>query len=306
MTRPRITAIPVFLTGLILSIGPASAQDLEPRAYAASPVGLAFLAVIAGHSSGGVLVDPSLPVEDVRASVNSLGLGVGKVFDLFGHTALGVAALPLAWVDASGRVGENAAQVSREGLADPRLKLSVNLVGGRALSARDFARVERPTILGVSLTAIPPLGQYDRTKLINLGANRWVFKPEIGISHLIRRKWTIDGYAGIWMATANDEFYPGASRRTQRPIVALQAHVSYTARPRLWIAGDGTWYTGGRTTVDGVEKADLQRNSRLGVTVSLPIARQQSLKVAGSVGATTRTGSDFRTIAVAWQMSWLH
>jgi hypothetical protein len=306
MSRPRVTAIPVFLTGLILSIGPASAQDLEPRAYAASPVGLAFLAVIAGHSSGGVLVDPSLPVEDVRATVNSLGLGVGKVFDLFGHTALAVAALPLAWVDASGRVGENAAQVSRNGLADPRIKLSVNLVGGQALSAPEFAKAQRRTILGVSLTAIPPLGQYDRTKLINLGANRWAFKPEIGVSRLVRTKWTLDGYAGVWLAMANDEFYPGSSHRTQRPIVALQAHVSYTARPRLWIAADGTWYSGGRTTVDGIEQGDLQRNSRLGATVSLPLARQQSLKINGSVGATTRAGSDFRTIAVAWQMSWLH
>ena len=305
MSRSPGAAVVVFLAAAIFPVSPAMAQDLEPRAYTASPVGLSFLAVLASHQSGGVLVDPSLPVEDVHATVNSLGVGVGRVFGLFGHTALAVAALPLAWVDATGRVGETTGAASREGLADPRLKLSVNLVGGRALSAGEFARVQRRTILGVSLTVIPPLGQYDRTKLINIGANRWAFKPEIGISRLIRSKWTIDGYAGIWMATANDEFYPGALLRTQRPIVALQAHVSYTARPRLWIAGDGTWYSGGRTTIDGVEKGDLQRNSRLGVTVSLPIGRQQSLKVAGSTGATTRAGSDFRTIGVAWQMSWL-
>jgi Putative MetA-pathway of phenol degradation len=305
MSRPRATAILVILAGLIQSGSTASAQDLEPRAYAASPVGVSFLAVIAGHSTGGVVIDPSLPIEDVRASVNSLGIGVGRVFDLFGHTALAVAALPFAWAEATGRVGETTGQASRSGLADPRIKLSVNLVGGRALSVTEFARTHRPTIMGVSLTAIPPLGQYDRTKLVNLGANRWAFKPEIGVSRLIA-KWTIDGYAGVWMATANDEFYPGESRRTQRPIVALQAHVSYTARPRLWIAGDGTWYSGGRTTVDGVEKADLQRNTRLGVTVSLPIARQQSLKVSASTGAATRIGSDFKTIAVAWQVSWFH
>ena len=306
MRRGRASAILAFFVFLIWSASIASAQDLEPRAYAASPVGLSFLAVIAGHSSGGVLVDPSLPVEDARATVNSLGVGYGTTFDLFGRTALAVAALPIAWADASGRVGENATQVSRDGLADPRIKLSVNLVGGQALPAGEFVKAQRRTILGVSLTAIPPLGQYDRTKLINLGANRWAFKPEIGISRLIRTRWTLDGYAGVWLPMANDEFYPGSSHRTQRPIVALQAHVSYTARPRLWIAADGTWYSGGRTTVDGIEKGDLQRNSRLGATVSLPLARQQSLKVNGSIGATTRAGSDFRTIAVAWQMSWLH
>ena len=303
MRRGRASAILAFFVFLMWSASIASAQDLEPRAYAASPVGLAFLAVIASHSSGGVLVDPSLPVEDAKATVNSLAVGVGTTFGLFGHTALAVAALPFAWAEATGRVGETTGQASRTGLADPRIKLSVNLVGGRALSVPEFARTQRTTIVGVSLTAIPPLGQYDRTKLVNLGAHRWAFKPEIGASRLIS-KWTIDGYAGVWFATANDEFYPGASIRTQRPIVALQAHVSYTARPRLWIAGDGTWYSGGRTTVDGVEKADLQRNSRIGVTVSLPIAGRQSLKISASTGATTRVGSDFRTIAAAWQVSW--
>jgi hypothetical protein len=306
MTRPCTPAILLFLAAFILSISTASAQDLEPRAYAASPVGTSFLAVLAGRSTGGVVVDPSLPVDDVRAAVNSLGLGVGTTFDLFGRTALAVAAFPVAWAEATGRVGETTGHVTRSGLADPRLKLSVNLIGGRALKLSEFARAPRPTIIGASVTVVPPLGQYDRTKLINLGANRWALKPEIGVSRLIRTRWTIDGYAGVWMATANDEFYPGASLRTQRPIVALQAHVSYTARPRLWIAADGTWYSGGRTTVDGVEKNDLQRNSRLGVTMSLPIARQQSLKISASTGATTRIGSDFRTIAAAWQLSWFH
>ncbi len=108
------------------------------------------------------------------------------------------------------------------------------------------------------------------------------------------------------MATANDEFYPGESLRTQQPIVAFQAHVSYTARPRLWIAADGTWYSGGRTTVDGVEKNDLQRNSRLGVTMSLPIGQRQSLKISANTGASTRIGADFKTIAAAWQLSWFH
>jgi hypothetical protein len=305
MSRGRATAILGFFVFLIWAASSVSAQDLEPRAYTASPVGLSFLAVIGGHSSGGVVVDPSLPVEDAKATVNSLTVGVGTTFDLFGRTALAMAALPFAWADASGRVGENVGQISREGLADPRIKLSVNLVGGRALSAGEFVKVQRRTIVGVSLTAIAPLGQYDRTKLINLGANRWAFKPEIGISRLVRTRWTIDGYAGIWLPTANDEFYPGASHRTQRPIVAFQAHVSYTARPRLWIAADGTWYSGGTTTVDGIEKGDLQRNSRIGATLSLPLPQQQSLKINGSIGATTRAGSDFRTIAVAWQMSWL-
>ena len=99
--------------------------------------------------------------------------------------------------------------------------------------------------------------------------------------------------------------YTADERREQEPVVALQAHVSYTLRPRLWVAMNSTWYSGGQTTVDGIAKADLQRNSRLGATVSLPIGARQSVKVAYSTGATTRIGGDFETLAVGWQIAWI-
>lgn len=292
----------LLVAGFISSAGIAVAQDLEPRAYAASPVGANFLVVGGGRSSGDVLIDPSLPLEDVQASVNSAFLGAGTTFAFFGRTALFVAAFPYAWVTATGNVGESAREVSRSGFADPRIKLSVNFVGGRALTLREFSNAERPTIVGASFTVVPPLGRYDRSKLVNLGANRWSFKPEVGISHPLGN-WTVDGYAGVWLFTANDEFYTGSSLRTQQPIFAFQGHASYTLKPRLWVAFDATWYSGGVTTVDGIEKADLQRSTRVGATLSLPLTSQQSLKFAFSKGATTRVGSDFTTVSAAWQLT---
>jgi hypothetical protein len=291
------------LTATIGSTRMAAAQELEPRAYAASPVGVNFLVVASVRSTGGVVVDPSLLVEDVEASVTSLGIGVGRTLSVFGHTGLVVAVMPYAWAEASGSVGEQARRITRSGLADPRLKFSVNLVGGRALTPSEFARAARPTIVGVSLTVAPPLGQYTGAKLINLGANRWAFKPEVGVSRAVGR-WTIEGYGGVVLFTTNGEFYTGTSVRTQEPVVALQAHVSYTVRRQLWTAFDATWYSGGTTTVNGTRKADLQRNSRVGATLSLPVGRLQSIKFSGSTGATTRIGADFRTFAAAWQLTW--
>ena len=281
----------------------ALAQELEPRAYTPAPTGVNFLVVAGGRSTGGVVVDPSLPVDDVEATIESLGLGLGRTIDLFGRSALLLAVVPYAWGEVSGSVGEETRQVTRSGLADPRIKLSVNLLGGRALTPREFARTARPTIVGVSLAVAPPLGQYTGRKLINLGANRWAFKPEIGVSHALG-KWTIEGYGGIVLFTTNHDFYTGTSVRTQSPVLALQGHVSYTLRQRLWAAFDATWYSGGTTTVNGTEKGDLQRNSRVGATLSLPIGRQQSIKFSGSTGATTRIGADFRTFGAAWQLTW--
>ena len=283
---------------------PLNAQDLEPRAYSASPIGLRFVVGAVTRSGGGVLVDPSLPVEDVEASVNAFALGVGSTFALFGRTALLVGVMPYALADASGRVEEAARSVSRSGLADPRIKLAVNLLGGRAMRPREFAKSRSATISGVSVSVVPPVGQYYPARLINLGANRWSFKPEVGISRAIQ-KWTVEGYSGVWLFTANDSFYPGESRRTQQPVLALQGHASYTVRPQLWVAFDATWYTGGSTSIDGVEKADLQRNSRLGTTLSLPVTSRHSVKISYSTGATTRIGGDFNTVGVAWQFSWV-
>ena len=285
------------------SVRLAHAQELEPRAYTAAPTGVNFLVVAGGRSTGGVVVDPSLPVDDVQATIESVGLGLGRTIDLFGRTGLILAVVPYAWGDVTGSVGEETRRITRSGLADPRVKLSVNLLGGRALTPREFARTTRSTIVGVSVAVAPPLGQYTGKKLINLGANRWAVKPEIGVSHALG-KWTIEGYSGLVVFTTNHEFYTGTSVRTQSPVVALQAHVSYTLRRQLWAAFDATWYSGGTTTVNGTQKGDLQRNSRVGGTLSFPIGRQQSIKFSGSTGATTRIGADFRTFGAAWQLTW--
>ena len=255
----------------------------------------------AARSAGDVLTDPTLPIADVDARVGVLALAVGHTFGLAGKQALVLGVVPITWAEASGQIGEDRRSVTRRGLADSRVKLSVILAGSRAMTLAEFVRAPRRTVLGASVTVVPPLGQYDATKLINLGSNRWSFKPELGVSHPAGR-WTIDGYAGVWLFTDNDTFYPGTSLRHQNPIVSLQGHVSYTLARRAWVAVNGTWYSGGRSTVDGVDKLDLQRSSRLGATLALPIGSRQSLKVSYSAGATTRSGGDFRTIGAAWQL----
>jgi hypothetical protein len=229
--------------------------------------------------------------------------GGGHVFAIAGRQASILAVVPVTWLEASGQIGEDRRTANRRGLSDPRIKMSMILAGSRAMKPAEFAKTPQHTIVGVSLTVGPPLGQYDRTRLVNLGANRWSFKPEVGVSRRIDR-WTVEGYAGVWLFTTNSEFYTGSSVRRQDPILTLQGHVSYALSRRAWAAFNGTWYTGGRTNLDGTDKLDLQRSTRLGATLSLPLTARQSIKVSYSAGATTRIGGDFRTIGVSWQKVW--
>jgi hypothetical protein len=291
------------IAALVVSWGAgAAAQELEPKAYSASPVGATFLVAALSRSTGSVVFDPTLPISDVSARINGAVIGVGRTFALFGKLALFSAAVPFGWGDISGQVFEEARAITRSGFADTRVKLSMNLRGNEAMRLGEFVKTPRRTIVGTSITVAAPTGEYDRTKLINLGNHRWAVKPEVGIA-IPKGPWDIDAYLGVWLFTTNSDYYPGESVRAQDPLVALQGHVSYTFKPRLWLAVNGTWYHGGAAHVDSGDPIGSVNNSRVGVTLSIPASRRQSLKISYSDGMVVRAGSDFRSIGVAYQ--WL-
>jgi outer membrane putative beta-barrel porin/alpha-amylase len=278
------------------------AQELEPRAYSPNPSGANFVLLAYGRATGDVVFDPSVPITNVDARVNSAALFYGRTFGLFGRSASAAVQLPYVWGHVEGDVFEERRDVYRSGLGDLRLRLTTNLIGGPAMSRREFASRRPRSTLGASLVAVAPSGQYDPSKLVNVSTNRWSFKPEVGLSQPVGR-WFLELYGGAWIFTDNNDFF-GGSRRSQDTLYALQGHVSYNFRPRLWLAGDATFYTGGRTTVDGVQKADLQRNTRLGLTLAVPVKRRSALKLSWSRGVTTRIGGDFDTLAAGYQILW--
>jgi hypothetical protein len=250
------------------------------------------------------VTDPTLLVTNVDATVVTPSFGVGRSFGLFGRTAQAFAVLPFSSADATGEVGGGDATTSRAGLSDMRLRLSWLVRGAPAGSAVDVAKAPRRTILGVSLNVAAPTGEYFPDKLINLGTNRWAFRPEFAVSQPLGQRWLLDAYAGVWFFTANNESYPGTLSKTQSPMGAFQAHMSYNLTPRLWAAFDVTYYRGGRITVEGVPPTDIQSNVRIGGTLALPVGQRHSIKIAASTGAIVRVGGDFTTFSVAWQTAW--
>lgn len=287
------------LTATVLVPGRGAAQEIEPRAFSPSPVGVSFVLLAAGQSTGGILTDPSLPVDDVDAEINAGVIGLGRSFGLLGRLMTVAVAQPYLSARFDGTLDGEPAARSLSGFGDTKLRASLNLLGNPAQSAAEFAQRTPTTTVGVSLTVSAPTGVYQPARLINVGTNRWALKPEIGVSHPAGR-WTLEASAGVWLFEDNDEFF-GGRKREQDPLASVQAHVSYTFRPRLWLSLDATFYGGGETTVDGIGKDDRQSNTRYGATLSLPLSRSQSLKFYANDGATTRIGSDFTTWGIAWQ-----
>jgi hypothetical protein len=278
------------------------AQALEPRAYANAPVGLNFLLLGYQHSSGSLLFDPAVPITDADVSIDMELLAYVRTLDIAGHSAKAGAVVPYASLDGNGYVNGDYRTRQVDGFADPTFSFTINLSGAPALTPEQFRSYQQDTIIGFTFKLTAPLGEYQADKLINIGTNRWSFEPEFGISQALG-KWTVEASTAAIFYTDNDEF-GGDKTRQQDPIYSAQFHVIYSFPKNIWLAVSSTYYTGGRTTIDGVLNSDLQQNWRTGVTLALPINRNHSLKLYGSNGVSTRTGTDYEILGIAWQYRW--
>jgi len=283
-------------------VAKAKGQDAEPRLYSNTAVGLNFL--IAGflYSEGKLAFDPSLAAADARFQTQTAALAYVRSFDLFGQSAKFDVVVPYSMFSAHGIVADMPRERQMNGFGDPRFRLSVNLVGAPALPPKEFANYRQDLLVGVSLQVSAPLGQYDDNKLLNLGANRWSFRPELGISKAWG-PWTVEIAPSLTLFTQNPDFFTGNSF-AQAPLYLVRGGIIRNFESGVWVSLDGLYLKGGRTTLNGIPGNNEQENVRAGLTVSLPINRQNSVKLNASTGIYSRTGSDFSLVGLAWQYRW--
>jgi hypothetical protein len=296
---------------VLCSLHVLTAQDLRPRAYVITPVHSNAFIVGYAFNDGSIFFGSVLPITNASGRYSVPNISYYHSLNFFTRSANFTATLPYVVGNFKGEVSGNEQQIYRSGLADSVFRFSVNLVGGVAIIPKDFAKWKQKTILGASIQLVAPTGQYYSSHLINPGNNRWAFKPELGCSRRWRN-WMLDAYGGVWLFTANNDYLTGSAfsqRRntlTQDPVGAIEMHLSYDVKPRLWASVDGNYWYGGETTVNGVLKVGtLQSNSRIGGTVSVPLTKHQSVKFSYSDGELARIGGTFQTVSFAWQYSWL-
>jgi len=290
---------------LVLSCLPGlgAAQELVPAAYTPAPYGLNLITLATTYNSGDLAFDPSAPISEARAKITSSAVGYTRTLKLAGRSAnLGIF-VPYVLGDLEGLYLGEPAAAERSGPGDLAIRAAVNLLGAPAMSPREFAAFRPRTLLGASLEIRAPTGEYDSSKLINIGTKRWAFKPELGVVRVMGR-WAVDAYAGAWFFTDNSDFFGGQTRE-QDPILSAQAHLRYAFGPRVWGAVDANFWRGGRTTIGERVSDDEQKNSRIGLTCALSLAQGHSLRVAASRGAFTRIGGNFDSLGVSYNYTWL-
>jgi hypothetical protein len=291
-----------------------TAQDLAPRAYVITPVHANAITLTWSFYNGGVNLNGAVPITGATGTYHVPVFSYYHSLSFFGRSANITASLPYAVGTFSGDVLGKGRSIYRSGLLDFSARFSVNLLGGPAMPPQQFAEWKQKRILGASLKLVAPTGQYNPTKLINWGINRWAFKPEFGYSERWGN-WVLDGYAGVWFYTTNRAFYdpPVPKPQTQAPVGSLEGHLSYDfnkfvglKKLRGWASLDANFWWGGVGTLNGIRNLQTkQSSSRIGGTVSLPFTKHQSLKIAYSVDTYSRFGGNYQNLQIAWQYSWL-
>jgi len=251
---------------------------------------------------GGLAFDPSLPVKDPKLDTYSAVLAYARVLDVWGKSGKFDAFIPYTRLDGSADLDGQTVQRKVDGLADAKFRLSVNLYGAPALTWKEFTNYKQDLIVGASLQVSAPLGRYDSSKLVNIGSNRWSFEPEVGISKAVGPL-TLEVAGAATLYTDNNDFF-GGNTRSQDPLYSLQGHAIYSFASGIWASIDATYFTGGRTNINGIRNNDLLQNWRVGGTLAFPLNAHNSIKLYASSGVSSRTGNDYDLIGLAWQYRW--
>ena len=170
------------------------------------------------------------------------------------------------------------------------------------MNRSEFASYKPGLISGFSLQVIAPTGQYFDDKIINLGSNRWVFRPQWGISDNFKH-WIYEAYIAVWVFTKNTSFFNGKEVK-QNPIYTLKVHFIRKLPKRMWFAIDLGYGIGGRTFINEVRQETHVSTTRFGLHYALPLALHHSIQFSFISGLIFDAGSDFDAFVLTYHYMW--
>lgn len=231
----------LFTIGLLILLPalPAQAQDLEPRTYINIPVDQHFIGIAYGYSEGELSVAPSVPLEGAELELDTTVFGYVRSLNLGGQSGKVDVAWGRSCFQGSAIFRGELAEADRCGTLDPRLRLSYNFFGAPARTLAEFRQLGRGSdlVIGASLQIGAPWGDYNNENLINTGSNRWMVKPELGVSKGFGR-WSVDLAASVRAFSDNDRFF-GDITLQQDPLYSVQGHLIYSFPKGIWVSING-------------------------------------------------------------------
>jgi hypothetical protein len=286
-----------------LRINSVYSQELEPRALTNIPVGMNFAIAGYAYSQGNLLFDPALPLEDTDAKLHMLIGAYARSINFFGLSGKMDLIVPYGIGDWTGVFTGIDTATSRSGFGDLRFRLSFNFLGAPALKASQFRDYSPGRISGFSLQVIAPTGQYYPDRLINLGTNRWTFKPQWGYAWNFE-KWIWETYASAWIYTKNKDFWGGNELRLN-PLFALKLHGIRKLKKGNWFALNVGYGIGARGYINDERKDNRISTIRLMAVYAIKLGKNHTLRIDAKTGIRFEKGADFNAIGLSYQYNWV-
>ncbi len=296
-----VSNILVFFSLIWLCNG-AIAQDLSPRSYWPSPTGTRVATLGYSYVTGDAVPDRSLPITGVDSTINTVYFGYRQTFDVWDRTANITLELPFTKGETVG-ILDDGLDLSRDydGVGDVGATLAMNFIGAPAMNREQFGELAKSphAILGGSIKLVAPTGTYNPDRVINVGANRWAAKVELGYIAPINSKWLLEASLGSWFFADNDEFL-GVTKE-QKPVVTVAGHLIRRFSRGFWVSLDANYYEGGRSTIGGNRLDDLQRDSKIGATVVYPFSKGKAVKLGYTNGSLNDSDEAFNVFQISYQ-----
>lgn len=294
--------ISIFLFFCLNSIS-SLAQDLEPRFLSSMPLKTNFTGLVYGYSYGDILLNAQ-EIEGLNAKLNTTAVYYGRSFKLFNKSAKFDVAVPYAFGKLNALVSQVDSTIYKNGIVDPTLRVSIILIGETPHGLKEFSKREiKKFKLGVAFKIKAPIGNYDETKLINLGANRWGFQLKTAASYQPTKKIILEFHIDSWFFTENSSFNNG-NTLTQKPLLTTQLHMAYLFNPKFWVSGSIGQVALGETSINGIEQDNNQKNSRYGFTASYKLNKLGSLKFSVTNGLYIASGGKFTSVLLGYSYTW--
>ena len=294
-----------ILICFVLYLQQGYTQDIEPRRWSSIPLGVNVIAAGYAYTSGDVFFDPVLGAEDVIYTGNGFVAGYVRPFRLGNKLARVDILLPISFSRWEGLLNGVPTSADRNGLADPRVRLSLNLTGPPPSGPKELQeyRATHPvfTTFGVSLAITVPLGQYSNANLINLGGNRFVLRPQAGMVHYWG-PWSYEITTSLILFSKNNDFFNDGELK-QKALFALQTHLIRQFKKRYW-GSISAGFNQGAASIVNQQFNDDQRSNFVGAaSVGTNFAGTQGLKLAYVYSKTLKdVGATTNTVLVAWSI----
>jgi hypothetical protein len=225
-------------------------------------------------------------------------MGYAHTFALGERSAMAAVLLPMGRLsgDLQTATGKSASQ-SASGVGDPTLELDVNIIGPKAQkNLVDALRYEPGFSVDLIGDLAVPIGEYDNTRALNLGQNRWYGRLGLPVVWQLGpwvpgRRTTLELLPAVWLFGPNDD-YVGQTMTTD-PMFQVDAHLTRDLTEHLWVALDASWYTGGQATVNDT-KGEKLNNLGIGPSAGYQINDNISLTVGYKSTVNDQAPEDLR------------